>query len=199
MLLLLILVFSSLLLQLCRPCKGGISVQNLTILKYTLSDVWKKDNAGIIKYYETNAIPMTAGDTVFFVMRDSSRYAALYKRGEGSELMACDAGVIMNYYSVWDSICVRTVYDFDALHKAGSSLEDVCLVGENVAYYDHNLSGVFKRASEFSSNFRKSTLNAFTLVLIKKPDAADVRFSCSFFDTETGDSAVSITENLTFY
>ncbi len=198
-LILLILVFGSLLLQLCRPCKGGISVRNLTILKYTLESVWKKDNAGIIKYYETNAIPMAVSDTVFFVMRDSSKYAALYKNSNGSELMACDAGIITNYFSVWDSICVRTVYDFDASHKAGSSLEDVCLVGENVAYYDNNLSGIFKRASEFSGNFRKSTLSAFTLVLIKKPDAADVRFSCSFYDTETGDSTVSITENLKFY
>lgn len=197
-LILLVLVFSSLLLQLCRPCKGGISVQNLTILKYTLESVWKKENAGL-KYYQTSAIPMSVGDTVFFVMRDSSQYAALYQRGNGSELMACDPGFILNYFSVWDSICVRTVHDFDASHKAGSSLEDVCLIGENVAYYDYNLSGIFKKASEFSSNFRKSTLSGFTLVLIKKPDAADVRFRCSFFDTETGDSAVSISENLKFY
>lgn len=192
--LIVLFVFTSLFMQECRRCKGGNSYSHFKIVGFTLSNIWKF-SINKMEYLNANDINMQNNDTLWLNLMDSSIQVASIQNIKNYELMACDISHTIDYTNNWDSINIRTLDDFDNLHLAGSSINNVCILSP---YTYYNPNGKFYSPSFFSIMKNEMPFNKFSLGLLKKPTNNAVRIQFCFYNTKTNDSTMSISPILRF-
>lgn len=189
-------VFTSIFMQdCCRSIEG--KEYTFRIVAFNFSKVWKISNYKI-EYLNTNAIVMQNNDTIWLNLLDSHIQIAYFNPVHKSGLFACSPSNedYFNFINNWDSMNIRTLDDFDNSHRAGSSINDVCILSPTIEY---NTRGMLYDPTSFSKMTKDVQFNnEFSIGLLSKPTNNAVRIQFCFYNTKTNDSTVSVSPILRF-